>query len=364
MGLVAAIGLIVVNRLAQLVLPASTKPLIDNILLRGNYGGMNRLLVVLAAAALVQSLTWYGTLRLMHDVAHYFAMRLRHILVRHLVRLPIGAFESRKTGELSARVMSDTDTASSLFGAGTIQLLGSAITAVLAVAYVWSLSRRLTLLAMLGLLVLAGIARLGLLRIHRLYKRVGEVNGEVNGRLTETLLGMPVVKACRAEVSECRVLEKETDRLRGVSLRAAYAGSAVYALVMREYQTGFVTMLRTHDTAEGGIRGGVAHHLRWVAANRSEAALLLGDRLDSAELREANRAFFTAVRDWWRPHHTYGALRPMQADVTAALWIGPAQEFSRYWIAGDEPRMRRGVIKSFADAAWMTLRANDIEEDG
>jgi len=140
--------------------------------------------------------------------------------------------------------------------------------------------------------------------------------------------------------------------------------AAVYALVMREYQTGFVTMLRTHDTAEGGIRGGVAHHLRWVAANRSEAALLLGDRLDSAELREANRAFFTAVRDWWRPHHTYGALRPMQADVTAALWIGPAQEFSRYWIAGDEPRMPRGVIKSFADAAWMTLRANDIEEDG
>jgi len=231
-GLVAAIGLIVVNRLAQLVLPASTRPLIDNILLRNNYGGMNRLLVVLAVAALVQSLTWYGTLRLMHDVAHYFAMRLRHILVRHLVRLPIGAFESRKTGELSARVMSDTDTASSLFGAGTIQLLGSAITAVLAVVYVWSLSRRLTLLSMLGLLVLAGIARLGLLRIHRLYKRVGEVNGEVNGRLTETLLGMQVVKACRAEVSECRVLEEETDRLRGVSLRAAYAGSAVYALVM------------------------------------------------------------------------------------------------------------------------------------
>ena len=65
--------------------------------------------------------------------------------------------------------------------------------------------------------------------------------------------------------------------------------AAVYAQLMSEYQTGFVTMLRRHDTAEAGIRGGVAHHLRWVAANRSEAALLLGDRLDSAELREATR---------------------------------------------------------------------------
>ncbi len=138
--------------------------------------------------------------------------------------------------------------------------------------------------------------------------------------------------------------------------------AAVYAEVMGEYQLGFVAMLRRQDTAEGGIRGGVAHHLRWVAANRSEAALLLGGRLDSAELREANAAFFAAVRDWWRPHHSYRALRPMQTGVTAALWCGPAQEFSRHWIDGDEPRMPRGVVKTFADAAWMALRDNTIEE--
>ncbi|MFZ1162411.1 TetR/AcrR family transcriptional regulator [Mycobacterium sp.] len=139
--------------------------------------------------------------------------------------------------------------------------------------------------------------------------------------------------------------------------------AAVYAQVMSEYQGSFVAMLRRQQTAEDGIRGGVAHHLRWVAANRGEAALLLGDRLGSAELREANMGFFNAVRDWWQPHHTYGVLRPMQAGVTAALWFGPAQEFGRHWIAGDEPRMSRGAIKTFADAAWMVLRANDIEED-
>ena len=140
--------------------------------------------------------------------------------------------------------------------------------------------------------------------------------------------------------------------------------AAVYAEVMSEYQTGFVAMLREYDTAEGGIRGGVAHHLRWVAANRGEAALLLGDRLDSDQLRVCNREFFAAVRDWWRPHHSYGVLRALHPGITAALWFGPAQEFSRNWIAGDEPRMPRGVIKTFSDAAWMTLRANAIEEDG
>ena len=138
--------------------------------------------------------------------------------------------------------------------------------------------------------------------------------------------------------------------------------AAVYAKLISEYQAGFVTMLRDHDIAEGGIRGGVAYHLRWVTEHRGEARLLLGDPLDSAALRDANREFFAAVRDWWRPHHAYGALQPMRLGVTAALWLGPAQEYSRYWITGEEAKMPRDAVDTFASAAWVVLRANDIEE--
>lgn len=74
--------------------------------------------------------------------------------------------------------------------------------------------------------------------------------------------------------------------------------AAVYAQVMTEYQDGFLAMLREQVTAEDGIRGGVRNHLDWVAAHRGEAALLLGDRLDSAALRESNGNFFAGIRDW------------------------------------------------------------------
>ncbi|MDT5182551.1 MAG: hypothetical protein QOI29_709 [Mycobacterium sp.] len=140
--------------------------------------------------------------------------------------------------------------------------------------------------------------------------------------------------------------------------------AAVYAQLIGEYQAGFVAMLRDHDTAESGIRGGVAYHLRWVTEHRGEASVLLGDRLDSAALRDSNRDFFSAVRDWWRPHHTYGVLRPMRLGVTAALWLGPAQEYSRYWIAGGEAEIPRETVETFGAAAWAALRANDIEEQG
>lgn len=138
--------------------------------------------------------------------------------------------------------------------------------------------------------------------------------------------------------------------------------TAVYAQLLSEYQAGFIAMLRGHDTAEGGVRGGVAYHLRWVAAHRGEATLLLGSRLDSEELRRSNSAFFAAVRDWWRPHHGYGVLGPLDIGITAALWLGPAQEFSRYWMAGSAAKLPRGAVEKFADAAWAVLRANEIEE--
>jgi AcrR family transcriptional regulator len=139
--------------------------------------------------------------------------------------------------------------------------------------------------------------------------------------------------------------------------------TAVYAQLMGEYQAGFIAMLREHDTAEGGIRAGVAYHLRWVTAHRGEATLLLGSRLDGDELRRSNSAFFAAVRDWWRPHQAYGVLGPLDIGITAALWLGPAQEFSRYWVSGSTARLPRGVVETFADAAWTVLRANNTEEE-
>lgn len=138
--------------------------------------------------------------------------------------------------------------------------------------------------------------------------------------------------------------------------------AAVFAEVMAAYQDGFVDMLSRQHTARDGIRGGVAYHLRWIAGHRADARLLLGDRIDSVELQDANRRFFRAVDTWWKPHCTYGILRPMNRGVTAALWLGPAQEYSRYWIDGPQVRVSPTVINTFADAAWVTLRQSSDDD--
>lgn len=135
--------------------------------------------------------------------------------------------------------------------------------------------------------------------------------------------------------------------------------AAVYAQLMGEYQQGFIDTLTRHDKAREGIYAAVAYHLRWIAEHRAEAGLLLGDRVDSPQLQELNRSFFDAVQAWWKPHSTYGVLRPMNIGVTAALWLGPAQEYSRYWITGPQTRISPAIVKTFSEAAWAVLRAAD-----
>ncbi len=151
----------------------------------------------------------------------------------------------------------------------------------------------------------------------------------------------------------------------GVSVGALYhhfpdkAGlaSALYAKLTRDFQKGFLAELRARASAEDGVKSGVRFHLRWVSANRSAAAFLLGGRpADDAELREYNRSFFAESTAWWQMHVHYGVLRDLPFDVIHALWLGPAQEYTRHWVAGRGTRVPAAVAGVLADAAWQTLK--------
>ena len=58
---------------------------------------------------------------------------MRKRVQAHVLRLPISYFDSTKTGVLISRIMSDAEGVRNLVGTGLIQLLGSIMTAVMAV---------------------------------------------------------------------------------------------------------------------------------------------------------------------------------------------------------------------------------------
>jgi AcrR family transcriptional regulator len=152
----------------------------------------------------------------------------------------------------------------------------------------------------------------------------------------------------------------------GVSVGALYhhfpnkaaLAEALYLEVLEGFQEGFLEQLRTHPDAEEGIKAGVRFHLRWVAANRSAAALLFSGRPDDDAIGERNRRFFAEAMGWWQTHVHYGVLRSLPFDLINALWLGPAQEFARHRVAGRSGRVPPAVADVLAESAWQSLRAS------
>src|SRR5271165_6074866 len=111
--------------------------------------------------------------------------------------------------------------------------------------------------------------------------------------------------------------------------------AALYGELMEDFQQGFVAELHSHSSADDGVKSGVRFYLRWVSANRDAAAFLLWERpAEADELRGQNRRFFVEVMTWWDTHVHYGALRELPFDVVNSLWLGPAHEYTRHWVAG------------------------------
>ncbi|MGH2866041.1 MAG: TetR/AcrR family transcriptional regulator [Solirubrobacteraceae bacterium] len=131
---------------------------------------------------------------------------------------------------------------------------------------------------------------------------------------------------------------------------------ALHLDLLHQVQTEFVAELRAHPAAEDGIRAIVRGYLRWVSENRAAAELLLGSRPRDPRLQELNRRFFTEVMSWWQTHVHYGALRELPLDLIHALWLGPAQEYTRHWLSGDVKRIPRTTVGVLGDAAWNALK--------
>jgi AcrR family transcriptional regulator len=154
-------------------------------------------------------------------------------------------------------------------------------------------------------------------------------------------------------------------RQAGVSVGAFYhhfpdksrLAAALYAELTKDFQDGFLAELRAHSGAEDGVKAGVRFYLRWVSTNRAAAACLLGERpADDEALRGYNRRFFAEAMTWWATHVHHRALRSLPFDVIHALWLGPAHEYTRHWVAGRAKRVPATAASVLADAAWETLK--------
>jgi ABC-type multidrug transport system fused ATPase/permease subunit len=226
-----ALGLAVmlVNRLSGLVLPASSKYLIDDVLTKGRTELLIPIALATGAATLVQAVTSYALSQLLGIAAQAAITEMRRAVHEHITHLPVRYFDKTQSGVLISRVMSDAEGIRNLVGTGLVQLTGSIVTAVLSLAVLFYLNWHLTLITLIILGAFGGVMGYAFKKLRPLFRERGKINAEVTGRLTQALGGIRVVKAYTAEKREQivfaqgvhKLLRNVTQSMTGVSMTTA-----------------------------------------------------------------------------------------------------------------------------------------------
>jgi subfamily B ATP-binding cassette protein MsbA len=206
-------GLMVINRLSGLILPASTKYLLDDVILKRQIRLLPVIVSAVVFATVLQGLTSYALTQLLSKSSWRMISELREKVQAHIGRLPVAFYDANKTGVLISRIMSDVEGIRNLLGTGLIDFAGAIMTAFFALAYLLKTSASMTAVAF-TVLVLFGVG------LNRAFKTIRpkfrarpKINAEVTGRLTESIGGVRVVKGYHAEKREEEVFSSGVQRL-------------------------------------------------------------------------------------------------------------------------------------------------------
>ena len=205
--------LMAINRVAGLVLPASTKYLVDDVVSKGRKDLLPPLVGAVVAATLIQGITSFALTQLLSKAAQRLIADMRKRVQAHVGRLPVAYYDTNKTGSLVSRIMSDVEGVRNLIGTGLVEFAGGLLTAVLALVLMLRISVVMTLVTFLSLAAFSVVLYRAFGVLRPIFRERGKIYAEVTGRLTESLGGVRVVKGYHAEAREAEVFGSGVARL-------------------------------------------------------------------------------------------------------------------------------------------------------
>jgi ABC-type multidrug transport system fused ATPase/permease subunit len=224
---ILALGLllIIIKTLSSFVLPASTRYLIDNVIGKHQSSLLIPLTLAVVGATAIQGVTSFALTQLLSIAGQKLIAELRSKVQEHIGRLPVTYYDSNKTGQLVARIMSDVEGMRNLIGTGVIEFVGGLLTAVIALVLLLRVSPLMTGVSLAIVLLFGFVLSKAFKTVRPIFRERGKINAEVTGRLTESLGGVRVIKGYHAEDREARVFAGGVQRLLANVMRSLTAMS-------------------------------------------------------------------------------------------------------------------------------------------
>jgi subfamily B ATP-binding cassette protein MsbA len=204
-----------INRLAGLILPLISKPLLDTVLSPQHPRAdlLPRIIAIVLSATLLQAITSFSLTQLLSKEGQRLIAEMRRQVQRHVGLLSVAYYDENRTGTLVARIMTDVEGVRNLVGTGLVDFVGGLVTGCLVFFFLLHRSITVTLTVFVVVGVFVFVLQFGFKRIRPIFRERGKINAEVTGRLTESLGGVRVIKGYHAEEREARVFGVGVDRL-------------------------------------------------------------------------------------------------------------------------------------------------------
>ncbi len=213
--LITGMGLMIINRVALLVMPYISKPLMDKVLNQDHPHPelLPGIIAVVFTAMAVQAITSFALTQLLSKAGQRLIAEMRRQVQRHVGLLSVKYYDENRTGTLVARIMTDVEGVRNLVGTGLVEFVGGLFTAILAFIWLLHLSVPVTLTAFAVMGVFVFVLQYAFRIIRPIFRERGMINAEVTGRLTESLGGVRVIKGYHAEDREAGVFAVGVGRL-------------------------------------------------------------------------------------------------------------------------------------------------------
>jgi len=226
--------LMAINRVAGLVLPYTSKALLDGVLspLHPHPERLLRIIALVFSAMVVQAITSFSLTQLLSKAGQRLIAEMRRQVQRHVGLLSVAYYDENRTGTLVARIMTDVEGVRNLVGTGLVDFVGGLLTAVLAFLYLMHLSVTVTLTVFSVVGAFVFVLQYGFKKIRPIFRERGKINAEVTGRLTESLGGVRVIKGYHAEEREAGVFAAGVERLLSNVMKSLTLTSALSAASM------------------------------------------------------------------------------------------------------------------------------------
>jgi ATP-binding cassette subfamily B protein len=211
-GITVGVLCVAITNAIALAQPQVLRSAVDDLYRGVTAEKLGRYALILFGISVASGVFKYFMRQKLIGISRHIEFDLRQDLYSHLLTMPLGYFQSRRTGDLMSRATNDLAAVRMMLGPGFMYLVNTVVVAAISLGFMVSITHRATLYALIPLPLVSLTVWVFGDRIHRRFEAIQTQFARISARVQENLAGVRVVRAFgqeRRQIQEFRAMNQD-----------------------------------------------------------------------------------------------------------------------------------------------------------